>query len=318
MTGLDLTPLSAPFTKLIEVVAAGTGVIYEPTRVVREAKAHAKAEIIRAEAAEKIAEMKQRAAITHGKTELVLAETDEKISEMNERAAKRLYYTEMARQENIERIVDLAADALPPNVSDKPVAQDWSRQFFAGAQDVSDKELRLLWAKILAGEVAEPQSFSKRTLEALRQIDRQEAEWLGAFFSISFYMDGWGCYFDTDATRRLMSQKIGTREWEQHFIDIGLITSEHKVMYASKATGKKIRLGREFFFVMQGPEPDDDRPISSEWLHKCEFTLVGQQLSRIASGPKDISIVQALNDEWRDNGVSIVRIKPPDEAAHLG
>ena len=43
-------------------------------------------------------------------------------------------------------------------LGDKSVANsdpdhDWTARFFNGVQDVSSKEMQLLWAKVLAGEV---------------------------------------------------------------------------------------------------------------------------------------------------------------------
>jgi hypothetical protein len=79
----DLAPYSAAVTKLIDVVAKGIGIAYEPTRIIREARAHARAE-------------------------LILAATDLKIEEIKQRAAARVVHTEIARQENIENIVEIA------------------------------------------------------------------------------------------------------------------------------------------------------------------------------------------------------------------
>lgn len=60
---MDLTPVSAPLTKLIEVAARGIGVIYEPVHIVRMAKAHAKAEMILAETDDKLGGMDRKSVV---------------------------------------------------------------------------------------------------------------------------------------------------------------------------------------------------------------------------------------------------------------
>lgn len=61
-------------------------------------------------------------------------------------------------------------------VSDEPVNSDWINRFFTIVEDVSDAEMQQLWARILAGEVKKPKSYSLRTLEVLRNMSKEEAE----------------------------------------------------------------------------------------------------------------------------------------------
>lgn len=53
---------------------------------------------------------------------------------------------------------------------------DWLARFIDCAQDVSDDEMRLLWAKILSGELSKPYSISVMTLETLRNMSKRDAE----------------------------------------------------------------------------------------------------------------------------------------------
>lgn len=49
--------------------------------------------------------------------------------------------------------------------------------FFDYSKDVSNEDAQIIWAKILAGEIAQPGSFYKRTLSVLRDIEAFEAKW---------------------------------------------------------------------------------------------------------------------------------------------
>lgn len=61
-------------------------------------------------------------------------------------------------------------------VSNEPVDKDWLNRFFDCAEGVYEEEMQNIWAKILAGEVKQPKSFSLRTLDVLRNMTKEEAE----------------------------------------------------------------------------------------------------------------------------------------------
>ncbi|MBX3084342.1 MAG: DUF2806 domain-containing protein [Anaerolineae bacterium] len=95
-----------------------------------------------------------------------------------ERAITSWIDNQLRQQRNRETIIAEAAHQLElvPDISEEKVDPDWVTRFFNYSQDVSDKEMQLLWAKILAGEVAQPISFSLRTLDSVKSLTRQEAE----------------------------------------------------------------------------------------------------------------------------------------------
>lgn len=148
---LDLGKISEPVSKLIDAVSQAVGVVYEPTRIRRRAEATRDAELI----------------LAQGKIEQ---------KEMAERAARRLFAQEMRRQENIETIVSQAAHEMPSCVSADPADPDWISRFFLECQDISDDHLRTIWARLLAGEVAQPGSCSRRTLNILQSMSPSDAK----------------------------------------------------------------------------------------------------------------------------------------------
>ncbi len=78
--------------------------------------------------------------------------------------------------ENIVSITNKAIGYLPEKVSDTPVDPDWRTRWFRKAGDISNEEMQEVWAKILASEVAEPGTFSLRTLETVSNLSKHEAE----------------------------------------------------------------------------------------------------------------------------------------------
>ena len=80
---------------------------------------------------------------------------------------------------NERRALVMAAEeavAIPDErVSDEPPDSDWFAMWRDGAQGVSNEEMRRFWARILAGEAAQPHSYSLRTLDALRRFTLEDA-----------------------------------------------------------------------------------------------------------------------------------------------
>lgn len=165
------TAASNPICKLIDTISSAIGTIYEPTKIRRKADAEAYEIRTLASAKKEAEEM--------GKSELALN---------LDRVGKRFVATELRRQENIDYIVGKAMEQIEmkESVSDKPVDPDWTARFVNVAQDVSDEEMRNMWAQILSGEVAQPGSFSLRTLECLKNMSKQDAELFVKFASLVF------------------------------------------------------------------------------------------------------------------------------------
>lgn len=184
----DITGLSAPATKLVEVVSAGMGTLYRPRAIRTEAAAKAdELKIISQAQAEAEASAKSIALkATLERLEMITA----KNPEIAARATQRLLAREIEGQENIDAIVNHAMLALPNHVSDEEVSPDWRRRFFIEAENVCAADMQFLWGKVLAGEVSRPGSFSIRTLDALRYLTQTEAELFRKACSISM-QDGW-------------------------------------------------------------------------------------------------------------------------------
>ena len=141
---------SKPVCKLLECLRAGMGVLYEPRRVVALAKANAKAKLIEAEA-------------------------DVQKQELFGRSRQRSEFLDQRRQRNLDGIVAQALTMLPPEVSGEPVDEDWIVHFSEQCQDTGNRLIQNLWARLLAGEVAVPGSYSLRTIGVIKTLTPDEA-----------------------------------------------------------------------------------------------------------------------------------------------
>lgn len=95
------------------------------------------------------------------------------------RAEQRQLNESIRQEDNLENVLEIAADEMPKDdqtVSDESVDEDWLNRFFSIAKDISTEQMQYVWGKILAGEIAQPGSFSLRTLDVVRNMTMREAE----------------------------------------------------------------------------------------------------------------------------------------------
>lgn len=87
--------------------------------------------------------------------------------------------TEYYKTKNFLKIAEMADSMVQKkrnNSIDKQYSFDWFIRYYEASGNISDKEMQILWAKILAGEIEKPSSYSLRTLDVLRNISKEEAE----------------------------------------------------------------------------------------------------------------------------------------------
>lgn len=175
--------------KLIEVVAQGIGALAKPWMIRRVARARADGMRMLASAEVDIAQQLQLPSLADSSKETLgelpkllvsspATDSTEAMAEMfDKRIEQRISLREQRRQRNIEAIaLDAAQEIAKVEIlSGEAVDDAWIDRFFQAAQDIGDPELRRLWARILAREVAAPRSTTLRVLEVLRNLNQAEA-----------------------------------------------------------------------------------------------------------------------------------------------
>ncbi len=117
----------------------------------------------------------RRIAAAKADTAKLQAQTEIEITELHRRAARRWIDEEAQRQKNME---DIAAKALPHLKEDADpdsIEDDWLINFFDKSRIVSDEKMQKLWSHVLAGEANVHGTYSKRTVNLLSDLDRDEA-----------------------------------------------------------------------------------------------------------------------------------------------
>src|SRR3989338_6227426 len=156
----NLTGLEKPLEKLIEVVSEGLGVVandffkFDTKKIKRIGEVEAEVE----------------------KNKIVKkAEGYSKAIEIFSRAEKRFALEQYNKQINLENIIMGTKERLEgQTVSDQTVDKDWAFRFMNIAQDVSREDMQEILSRILAEEIKQPNSFSLRTLDFIKNLSKTD------------------------------------------------------------------------------------------------------------------------------------------------
>lgn len=102
----------------------------------------------------------------------------EKQIPLEERARKRDRLCHLRKQQNLEAIIQKTISLCSGDEITDRADQDWFNSFTNLAEDISNRTMQDLWAKILAGEIAQPGSFSLKSLKVFRNMSINEAKLL--------------------------------------------------------------------------------------------------------------------------------------------
>lgn len=281
ISAINIGGLSKPITKLIDSIQCAIGVVYEPRKIRNIAKANAEASVIEANA--KI-----------------------EVSELEARALARLNHQEVVRQENIESIVEMSINELPSTVSDEKIDQEWMMNFVDNCQNISRESMQSIWAKVLAGEITNPGSFSIRTLSALKFLQRNEAE---LFSKLSEYAWKCGSSWVIISPRKKDSNGIGEMGIGhlelRDFITLqacGL--TEVNIWNGYKVDSQIISL--EYFeekYQLEIPPQKDGL-----YLANVKFSVAGQELFSIINRARDNKYKQDIVAHWKEEGILIQKV----------
>ena len=120
----------------------------------------------------------------------ILAQARADAMEIETRARIRAESEQVRHQVNMEAVALCSLPHLKEDAKPEDVEEDWISKFFQYARDVSNAEMREVWARILAGEFNKARSFSTRTLSTVSMIDVPEAKFFNTVCSFGVRGNG--------------------------------------------------------------------------------------------------------------------------------
>jgi hypothetical protein len=279
MTGggsiIKFDDLGKPATELIDKIAAAVEGIYKPTQIKRIAKAQAEADIIKA------------------KSEI-------EIHELQQRALQRFVAEEAKKQENMEKITEQALPLLNKDSDPQKMEDDWITNFFDKCRIISDSEMQVLWAKLLAGEANLPGKFSKRTVNLLSSLDKTDAQLFTRLCGFRWMLtkDTVLIYNEHDA---IYNQQGINFETLNHLANIGLITTQF-VGYRLTGVSKKgvVNYFNKFVLIQFKKEDNNELNIGRALLSKA-----GEQLTNICNTVPVEGFFEYIVKKWEKDGLEV-------------
>jgi uncharacterized repeat protein (TIGR03899 family) len=104
---------------------------------------------------------------------------------IEDRTSKRSKLSQLRKQQNIEHIIQKTSLYCADFEIEHRLDFDWLSRFISLSEGISNVSMQDLWAKILAGELTEPGSFSFKALKVFRDMSIHDAKLLAKACSLS-------------------------------------------------------------------------------------------------------------------------------------
>ena len=296
--------LVSPAEKLIDCVSGAIGKMYEPRHLKKMAEARSQEIKMIGEAMRETSDIP----IEYNKDGIVLNSTD--YDQFVKRTQNRIAFQELKKQENIETVAGKAYNLLEgeKDVTAEPVEQDWMLRFFNSVEDISNEQMQDIWAKILAGEIKEPGTFSLRTLSTLHSLTRREALAFNELCQHCVISDN-SCYIYNDAQyiekagifygQILMLSECGLIN------DHSFITTKH-----TYAPGASVALRTDDYIAMIHVPGEERKEIN---FPIYTFTSAGVELAKVTGHHMSFDefkeIAKAYQDKGKDATISVHKIQ---------
>lgn len=273
---INLGDLSKPANTLIEKISEGIGGAFKPSQIRRVARAEADAEQIKA---------------------LSNIET----TELEHRALQRFMCEEAKKQNNIESITAQSLPQLNEGAKPEEIEEDWITNFFDKCRLVSDKEMQSIWARILAGEANAPGKFSKRTVNFMESLDKQDAQLFTKLCAFNWILD------DIQPLIYNSNAEIYTKnginfDVLKHLDSIGLISFQSLAGYKTQGFPQTavVEYKNALYTLKFQKEKDNDLSIGQILL-----TNIGKELASICVPETVAGFDEFIIDEWKKKGIEV-------------
>ena len=214
---------------------------------------------------------------------------------------------------------ELANDPPKADTAEE-IDDDWMAFFKGKVDNLGSEEVRILFGKVLAGEVRAPGSFSKRTLTMLSELDTETGRLFQRFCSISLRIDNLDIRvvtngFGNTGDNALQPYGLSYPALSQ-LMQAGLIAndlnswSERPALalgYPFEIGGVcyQLRISEAKFPELNAPEKIVK---AMKRLHGIALSTAGKELRRIVEMKPDEAYVTRLAQEFATCGFDLIRI----------
>lgn len=198
--------------------------------------------------------------------------------ELIKRAGRRLYSEEINKQKNIEDVVYKTDEMLQssPRESEKDDALDqgWVDEWLDGAGRAYDDDLKQYWAKLLAGEINVPGTYSLRAIDLMKKLSKSDAERIRMACRLVLYTNNKNK--DTFILRynsSLYSYSDICFLMELRILNYSSMVVE-QIRYENESGGTTVFYHNDYYYLLKNNTKEYDLPIYS-------FTELGKEILSI-------------------------------------
>lgn len=274
---ISLGDVSKPVNTLIEKISSAIGVIYEPTKIIRKAKADAKAQEI-----------------------MTISEINTK--EIQQRAITRFIHEETRKQENIENIIEKAIPLIANNASSEMVEEDWLVNYFDKAKMISDDEMQMFWSRMLAEETNNAGKFSKKTINVVSDLDKQDALMFTNLCKFCFKIKTSEFALIYDLEQEIYGKYNIWFGNLLHLESIGLIQFDNLQEFSLKSFSKEEII---YYFDRPIKITSENEKKNNFSVGRVVFSQVGRELVEICSSMPEEEILNFNVSRWKENNIKV-------------
>ena len=211
--------------------------------------------------------------------------------ELSERAAQRLVASEVNKQKNMEDVILRADEMLQkePKVESTSEESDqgWVEDCLDGAGKAYNDELKDYWAKLLAGEIKKPGSYSKRTVAFMKSLSQKDAERIRNMCQYVMYSE------KNDASILQYDEEMYSFDEIRFLMELRLLDSQSFIVKKYKFDKGEGHMGfyhGDAGFIIKVKKPNYDLPVYT-------FTELGLEvLSIIDDMPTNIDNLKNFSE----------------------
>ena len=195
----------------------------------------------------------------------------------------------------MEAIATKALPQLNDNAKPNSIENDWIVNFFDRPRTIPDEEMQNLWARVLAGEANAPGVFSKRTVNSISDLDKQEAILFTQLCGFVWKRQGRVTPLVFDYSAKIYNRVGINFESLAHLESIGLIQKNDAGSYGLMGTSKRFRT------VYYGRSVSLDLPKDTEIeVGMVILTRIGRELAPICGSKPVNGFWEYVMNRWEN------------------
>lgn len=225
-----------------------------------------------------------------------------------DRTVKRARLKELRKQSNIENIMKKTLGYCARAEVGQKTDHDWFSRYISLCEDISNPTMQDLWAKILAGELIKPGSFSFKTLQVFKDMSIFDAKLLAKASSLAlkepnkksirlvsgiYQKPGLLNYFSKDRHHHCNLAQFGV-----NYADL-LSLADNNLIYLQESESSLINKGDVLQFSYNGEPLKLTAKKSDISIQFYKFTAIGAELLHLIGDKGNAEFFEHLKDKLR-------------------